>query len=375
MGLIDMLFPQAGPPSQNGAVQQQRPRGLLDMIGVDPNSTMFNVGAQLLANGLPTTQPFQMGKGIPEAIQNAQTMQLRQQTAEQEEADRAEADAVRAERARYAATAVDPDLKSLAQADPELALQIQESRKPAAPNYTADQQNWLFAQANPEFAAAMGIGQPKLPEQVVEAQTREALAAQYGLEGDAARSFILTGDLPKAGGGPPMSPTIQKELFETEDAINAGGTILSTLDRALELNDAAYDGPGADVRGGAGGWLNVPGAQETQLLDNLSKELALNQLKSIFGAAPTEGERKILLDLQGSVNQPKAVREQIYVRARQAAERRLGQAQQKANALRTGEYFSAGYGEAAPAAAAAPEGVDPADWNVMTPEERALWQQ
>lgn len=66
---------------------------------------------------------------------------------------------------------------------------------------------------------------------------------------------------------------------------------------------------------------------------------ALGQLKAIFGAAPTEGERKILLDVEGAVNRPAPVRRKIFERAKAAAERRMGFYQERANELRGGEFY------------------------------------
>jgi hypothetical protein len=69
---------------------------------------------------------------------------------------------------------------------------------------------------------------------------------------------------------------------------------------------------------------------------------ALTQLKSIFGAAPTEGERKILIDLQASVNKPPAVRAEILARAKMLANARLQFNEQRAAQLRGGTYYKPG---------------------------------
>ncbi|MNL19054.1 hypothetical protein D3C87_1402340 [compost metagenome] len=74
-------------------------------------------------------------------------------------------------------------------------------------------------------------------------------------------------------------------------------------------------------------------------LDNVVTSQALGQLKAIFGAAPTEGERRILLDIQGSTSQPPEVRKAIFERARQAAQRRLDFYQQRSSELRGGEFY------------------------------------
>lgn len=159
----------------------------------------------------------------------------------------------------------------------------------------------------------------------------------------------------------PMSATIVKELFDAEDSATAGGYVLSALDEAVKLNDAAYDGPGAKVRGGATGLFGNAEGQATLRLDNLTTELALTQLKTIFGGMPTEGERKILIELQGSVDQPKAVRADIFKRARMMAERRIEDNKRKAAGLRSGDYFEEGYGQSAPPGGQTSGGVS---WSV-----------
>lgn len=178
--------------------------------------------------------------------------------------------------------------------------------------------------------------------------------------GDAPSGYQWTpeGDLAAIPGGPANRPaavgwnsTTQKELFEAEDAVNAGGYVLTALDRAIALSPQAREKAGAGVMADVGTWIPDVGFGGDDATDNATiaykntvNELALNQLKTIFGAAPTEGERKILLDIQGSVDQPRAVREKILADARVAAERRIAEAQAKAAGLRSGEYFSPGYG-------------------------------
>ena len=142
-------------------------------------------------------------------------------------------------------------------------------------------------------------------------------------------------------GTPPA--TIAKEIFEADEGAQAGQNVLTALDKALELNATAWDGPLADVGSSGAALLGNQEAVQTQELKNIVTANALESLKATFGAAPTEGERKILLEVQGSINQPRAVREAIFKRAKAAAERRLKFNQERAGALRGGEYFDPGY--------------------------------
>lgn len=144
---------------------------------------------------------------------------------------------------------------------------------------------------------------------------------------------------PKNGGQ--MSSTAQKELFETTDAITAGNNAITNLKDALKYSSKAYDGVGASQRAGIRGMIGG-GSEEataTAMLDNITTGNALEQLKATFGGAPTEGERAILLQLQGSANMPRAQREAIYTRALEMAEIRIKSNQEKAESLRSGSFF------------------------------------
>ena len=142
-------------------------------------------------------------------------------------------------------------------------------------------------------------------------------------------------------GTPPA--TIAKEIFEADEGAQAGQNVIMALDKALELNKTAGDGPLADTWSAGAALFGDQQAVQTQELKNIVTANALESLKATFGAAPTEGERKILLEIQGSVNQSRPVREAIFKRAKQAAERRLKFNQERGGALRGGNYFDPGY--------------------------------
>lgn len=150
-----------------------------------------------------------------------------------------------------------------------------------------------------------------------------------------------------------MSPTLQKELLEADDTVQAGAGTIASLKAALAKNDKAYSGFGAKTR--ATIRSNLPGesdsADATVLMENIMTGQGLESLKAIFGAAPTEGERKILMDMQASVDKTPAQRAEIINRAIAAAQRRLVYASNKAKAIRDGTYLETGI-----PAAAAPAG-------------------
>lgn len=142
-----------------------------------------------------------------------------------------------------------------------------------------------------------------------------------------------------------MSPTAQKELFEVTDSISAAQNGIENLRAALNYSKTAYDGFGATQRAMvAGNLTDSEAATATTMLNNIVTGNALEMLKATFGGAPTEGERAILLQLQGSANLPRAQREAIYNRAIQMAERRLQSNRAKAEGIRNGSYFQSQQG-------------------------------
>lgn len=154
---------------------------------------------------------------------------------------------------------------------------------------------------------------------------------------------------PPGGSIPKMDPATRKEIIETDDMIRENIGVLDAMKKAKQLNEPnrAYDGVGAAgraliVNNSYGPWtpfVDEKRAVDTTELSNLTTQQALSSLKAIFGAAPTEGERKILLELQGSVNQTRAERARIYDTAVRLAENRLRQQREKATALRSGRYY------------------------------------
>ena len=130
-------------------------------------------------------------------------------------------------------------------------------------------------------------------------------------------------------------------MFEADDNIQAGKNVISTLTEALSLNEKAYSGFGAKQRAVFRSNLlpgNTDSADATILLDNLMTNQALNSLKMTFGGMPTEGERKILLDVQASADKTPAQRKEIIERAIEAAKNRVIINTNKAKALRLGTH-------------------------------------
>lgn len=147
-----------------------------------------------------------------------------------------------------------------------------------------------------------------------------------------------------------MSASMQKELLESDDAVQSSKVVANLLNQALLLNNKAYSGYGA--KGRALVRSNLPGASEeadaTINLDNIMTGQALESLRATFGGAPTEGERKILLDIQASAEKTPEQRKLLMERAIAAAQTRGAYAAQKAKAIRDGSYLTEGMGEVPP---------------------------
>lgn len=189
----------------------------------------------------------------------------------------------------------------------------------------------------------------KLPEadasftQNVEA--RKAAAVANGLDPNSPgyQSYVLTGKMPRED-AQPLTATDKKAILEADEKVQSGNQVVANLMKAKALSKQAMAGPLAAGRGYAASFLGESSdlgksGIATTDLNNLVTSNALQQLKTIFGGNPTEGERAILLDIQGSASQPDEVRQKIYDRAIDAAKKRLAFEQQRADELRGGSFY------------------------------------
>jgi hypothetical protein len=199
----------------------------------------------------------------------------------------------------------------------------------------------------------------RLPETDTTFQTtidqRKAAAQANGLDPSSPgfQSYVLTGKMPRED-AQPLTATDKKAILEADEKVQAGRQTIDNLNKAKVLSKQAFAGPAAGGLGYAASFLGESsdlgkGGIATQDLQNLVTSNALQQLKMIFGGNPTEGERGILLDIQGSVNKPDAVRQKIFDRAIEAANKRLHFEKQRADELRGGQFYKPGVKTTAPA--------------------------
>lgn len=143
---------------------------------------------------------------------------------------------------------------------------------------------------------------------------------------------------------------------ETEAVLSGAQAARTSLQEALRLNPTAYEGPVALQRANAAGLsrLDTAGAQATTSFNSIMTEQALNQLRAIFGGNPTEGERKILMDMGASLSMSRPQREALINRALAAVEERIRSSERRLGEIVRGEYGRAQPGFTPPAAPSPP---------------------
>lgn len=184
----------------------------------------------------------------------------------------------------------------------------------------------------------------KLPENNTTVQSqieqRKAAATNLGLtpEHPAYNSYVLTGKMPREDQAP-LTATDKKAILEADEGVMTAKSAIDALSKAKELSPKALGFKGAGNVASLGALFGHQASIDTAELDNTITSNALTQLKSIFGGNPTEGERKIMLDIQGSSSLPDAVRQKIYDRAIGLAQNRLKFNEQRAAEMRGGQFY------------------------------------
>lgn len=128
---------------------------------------------------------------------------------------------------------------------------------------------------------------------------------------------------------------------ETEDAISMGNSALDSLNQALALNPKTFDASLGDLAQRKA--LEAVGSKDplvinTRNMENLLQQQALSQLKSLVGGNPTEGERAVIMDLQGVGAKSIEERGSIIRRAIQAVEKRLKEKKTRLDNINKGRY-------------------------------------
>lgn len=138
-----------------------------------------------------------------------------------------------------------------------------------------------------------------------------------------------------------LTPPELKLKEETEDAIASGNQALQALNKALIINPKTFTGSLGDMaQKYALGVVNPnhPQMQATEELENLLGNQALASLKTLVGGNPTEGERKVIMDLQGISSKSIPVRKGIIENAIKATESRIARNKQRLQEVSSGAY-------------------------------------
>lgn len=264
-----------------------------------------------------------------------QKMELEKQLAEQRMAlSREEMDITRS---RY-----DPS-------NPLNAAQIARDKAAAAASYASaaraksgsgdGQDGVFFGKSGPGLAVAHLVNTGQLsPEEGARFLAQKAVTGPNGefgvLRPGAGLEQVRRGD---------FSNQEKDAIIASDKSAETGGAAVNALQQALSLNEKALSGPTASLRAMADRVLpgDYGGAATTEY-ENLISNQALGQMKDIFGAAPTEGERKVLLDLQASVDKTPKEREAILKRGIEATQKRAEREAARAQSIREGSYFREG---------------------------------
>jgi hypothetical protein len=128
---------------------------------------------------------------------------------------------------------------------------------------------------------------------------------------------------------------------EAEDLIASSKQSLLDLKQAYALNSNSL----------AGGWLDKgqqflaeaagskdPVIVNTRILNNLLGSQGLAKLKATFGGSPTEGERAILMELEGIGSKTKEERGAVIKRAYKVLQDRTAREQARLDQINSGAY-------------------------------------
>lgn len=181
-------------------------------------------------------------------------------------------------------------------------------------------------------------GTAEFHERVAEIARASGDAAEARL--NAALANVALAEARFERGQAEFTPFEQKTLKEEEDALFSREEAVGLLNEALNLNNLAYSSSPADVIAYNTALLSSPDSPKvvaTNELNNILKSQMLAVLKSTFGAAPTEGERAILEEVQGIESKSKAERKRIIERAIRLAEARIAKSRRKIEEIQSGK--------------------------------------
>lgn len=138
-----------------------------------------------------------------------------------------------------------------------------------------------------------------------------------------------------------LSPAEMKLKTDVEDILTSTDQAMLDLKRAYQLNPNTFDTSLGDVAQRK--VLETAGVKDPKVLatreqTNLLSKSAVGKLKTAFGGNPTEGERKILLDMEGIDAKSKEERATIMKNSYMALKARREREQKRLNEINQGLY-------------------------------------
>jgi hypothetical protein len=235
----------------------------------------------------------------------------------------------------------------------ERNMSVADQIKQTLDSYRAETGRITARAAEARASRPLPASQMSLTDKVAE---RKRIAAELGYkEGSAEwRQYVGTGrDSSRHG---LLSPKDRELIAEADSKAKEGQISIDLLSSVLakdpkkgnrSINERAGYGMTAEMQASAArndptGFFDDDQGEATSNLSNIVIGQALTTLKATFGAAPTEGERRILIELQASVDKTPAERKQIIDRAIQLAQIRMEYERDLAEAIRSGNYYQPG---------------------------------
>lgn len=226
------------------------------------------------------------------------------------------------------------------------------AKKPAQPQFQKFDDG-SYGWVNPETQTVQIAGRTeKADDNTFEGRKR--IADELGIqETDPARKqYLATGRWPRED-QQALTAVDKKAILDADELVQANQQAINNLQGIVAgkpgetLNDRAGTGYFANTqsflaRNDPTGFFDDKKGQATTELNNVVLGNTLGQLKTIFGAAPTEGERAVLRDLEASVDKTPEERKAIIARAISVAQARLDFNKQRADELRGGIYYKPG---------------------------------
>lgn len=188
-------------------------------------------------------------------------------------------------------------------------------------------------------------------------QARAIAAQQYGLDpnSDAGRSFILTGRLPRED-QQSLTATDKKAIFSAEDELPVLDSTIKALELAKGLNEKAFSGYFAGIRGSIGSKLPddvVPDFFASKDDANASNEFAnimsMESIKSMaetLKGATTDNELNRFVAILGDPSTPPEIRGRTIERMLELAAAQKDVKSSRVRSLRDGTFYNPSQGGA-----------------------------